>query len=256
MRETEYHAMFQLEDNYWWFEGSIRFILCALSDIQVRETSRILDAGCGTGGLLRRLAHRNAWGVEVAREGIRFCRQRGLDNVLQASIAELPFQSNSFDIVLSIDVLVHQWVSDDVAALREIHRVLVPGGFVVLQVAAYRALWSAHDVATLTRHRYTRGELAEKVKGAGFDMVRVTYRNTLLSPLAVLIKLLRRARATTATKSDLVVLPHLVNRALFVVVAFENYVARRVRLPFGVSIFCVARKPSARKDPEIRVPRP
>jgi SAM-dependent methyltransferase len=253
VRATEYDAMFQLEDNYWWFQGSMRFILSALYDLPARETSRILDAGCGTGGLLRRLADRNAWGVEVACEGIQFCRLRGLDNVLQASITELPFQSNSFDIVLSIDVLVHQWVSDDVAALREIHRVLVPGGFVVLQVAAYRALWSAHDVATLTRHRYTRDELAEKVERAGFDVVRITYRNTLLSPLAILIKLMRRARATTATRSDLVVLPRLVDRALFVVVAFENYVARRVSLPFGVSIFCIAQKPRSRNHLEAPV---
>jgi SAM-dependent methyltransferase len=256
VRETEYDAMFRLEDNYWWFEGSMRFILSELGDIPAGATGRVLDAGCGTGGLLRRLAHRNAWGVEVAREGIQFCRQRGLDNILQASITELPFRSNTFDIVLSIDVLVHQWVSDDMAALREIHRVLVPGGFVVLQVAAYRALWSAHDVATLTRHRYARDELAEKVKLAGFDMVRITYRNTLLSPLAVLIKLMRRVRATTATRSDLVGLPRLVDRALFVVVAFENYVARRVSLPFGVSIFCIAQKPVPRNHFEASVLRP
>jgi SAM-dependent methyltransferase len=256
VRPTEYDAMFQLEDSYWWFESSMRFVLSELGDIPAGLTGRVLDAGCGTGGLLRRLTHWKAWGVEIASEGIQFCRQRGLDNVLQASITELPFQANSFDVVLSIDVLVHQWVPDDVGALQEIHRVLVPGGFILLQVAAYRALWSAHDVATLTRHRYTRDELAEKVKRAGFDLVRITYRNTLLSPLAVLIKLLRRARATAATRSDLVVLPHLVDRALFVVVVLENYVVRRLRLPFGVSIFCVARKPPARKNPEVSVPPP
>jgi SAM-dependent methyltransferase len=256
MRPNEYDAMFQLEDNYWWFEGSMRFILSELGDIPAADTTRILDAGCGTGGLLQRLAQKKAWGIEIAGEGIQFCRQRGLDNILQASITELPFQANSFDIVLSIDVLVHQWVPDDVGALREIHRVLVPGGFILLQVAAHRALWSAHDVATLTRHRYTRDELADKVKRAGFDMVRITYRNTLLSPLAVLVKLLRRARADTATRSDLVVLPHLLDRALFVVVIFENYVARRVRLPFGVSVFCVAQKPLSRNYPEVPVPRP
>jgi len=159
-------------------------------------------------------------------------------------------------VVLSIDVLVHQWVPDDVSALREIHRVLVPGGFALLQVAAYRALWSAHDVATLTRHRYTRDELAEKVKRAGFDLVRITYRNTLLAPLAVVIKLLRRARATAATRGDLVELPRLVDRALFVVIAFENFLARRLRLPFGMSIFCVAQKPLSQKHPEVPVPRP
>jgi SAM-dependent methyltransferase len=255
VRPTEYDAMFQLEDNYWWFEGSMRFILSELGDIPAGETGRILDAGCGTGGLLRRLAHRKALGVEIASEGIRFCRQRGLDNVLQASVTELPFRANSFDVVLSIDVLVHQWVPDDVGALREIHRVLVPGGFVLLQVAAYRTLWSAHDVATLTRHRYTRDELAEKIERSGFKMVRITYRNTLLSPLAVLVKFLRRARANSATRSDLVVLPHLVDRALLVVVAFENYVARRVRLPFGVSIFCVARKPQSHNRPMVTVAR-
>jgi SAM-dependent methyltransferase len=248
VRPTEYDAMFQLEDHYWWFDGSMRFVLSALNDTPARESGRILDAGCGTGGLLRRLVHRKAWGVEIASDGIRLCRRRGLENVLQASVTKLPFQSNSFEVVLSIDVLVHQWVPDDVSALREIHRVLVPGGFILLQVAAYRALWSAHDAATLTRHRYTRDELAEKVKRAGFAIVRITYRNTFLSPLAVLIKLLRRAWASNATKSDLVVLPRLVDRALFVVVAFENYVARRVSLPFGVSIFCVAQKPLSRND--------
>ena len=83
MRPTEYDAMFQLEDSYWWFEGSMRFILSEFGDIPTGKTGRVLDAGCGTGGLLRRLAHRKAWGVEIASEGIRFCQQRGLDNILR-----------------------------------------------------------------------------------------------------------------------------------------------------------------------------
>jgi hypothetical protein len=135
------------------------------------------------------------------------------------------------------------------------HRVLVPGGFVLLQVAAYRALWSAHDVATLTRHRYTCQELADKMERAGFEVVRITYRNTLLSPLAVLIKLLRRARADTATRGDLVRLPRLIDRTLFGLLTLENYVARHVRLPFGVSVFCVARKRSP-NQPDAAVLQP
>jgi SAM-dependent methyltransferase len=256
VRPTEYDAMFELEDSYWWFQGSMHFILSALRDVPTRETGRILDAGCGTGGLLKRLANRKAWGIEIASEGIRLCRRRGLNNVLQASTTALPFRSHSFDVVLSIDVLVHQWVPDDVGALREIYRVLVPGGFVLLQVAAYRLLWSAHDVATLTRHRYTCHELAEKIERSGFEVVRITYRNTLLSPLAMLVKLLRRARANTATRGDLVALPRPVDRALFRLLTLENYVARRVRLPFGVSVFCVARKRLSRNHPEGPVSQP
>jgi SAM-dependent methyltransferase len=248
--------MFQLEDSYWWFQGSMHFILSALCGLPTGETRRILDAGCGTGGLLKRLANRKAWGIEIASDGIRLCRRRGLNNVLQASTIALPFRSQSFDVVLSIDVLVHKWVPDDVGALQEICRVLVPGGFVLLQVAAYRALWSAHDVATFTRYRYTCRELAEKVERSGLEVVRITYRNTLLSPLAVLVKLLRRARANTATKGDLVALPRPVDRFLFCILALENYLARHVRLPFGVSIFCIARKKLPQKQPEALVFQP
>jgi SAM-dependent methyltransferase len=248
--------MFQLEDRYWWFEGSVQFILAALSAIPAGATGRILDAGCGTGGLLKRLASRKAWGIEIASEGLVFCRRRGLNNVLQASTMSLPFRSESFDVVLSIDVLVHQWVADDFGALREMQRVLAPGGFVLLQVAAYRFLWSSHDVATLTRHRYTRDELAEKIERSGFELLRITYRNTLLSPLAVLVKLLRRARANSATRGDLIPLPRILDRTLFWLLTAENYVARRISLPFGVSVFCIARKKLSQNQPEVSVSRP
>lgn len=250
MRSTEYDAMFQLEDRYWWFQGSVQFILSVLSALPACTTGRILDAGCGTGGLLKRLASKKAWGIEIASKGIGLCRRRGLNNVLQASTTSLPFRSESFDVVLSIDVLVHQWVPDDIGALREMHRVLVPGGFVLLQVAAHRFLWSSHDVATLTRHRYRRDELAEKIERAGFELVRITYRNTLLSPLAVLVKLLRRARANTATRGDLVALPRPLDRALLLLLSLENQIARRVNLPLGVSVFCIARKKLSQNRPE------
>ena len=87
-------------------------------------------------------------------------------------------------------------------------------------------------------------------------MVRITYRNTLLSPLAVLVKLLRRARANTATRATSLCYRVSWTGPYFVLLAFENYVARRVSLPFGVSIFCVAQKPLSQKHPEVPVPRP
>jgi SAM-dependent methyltransferase len=248
VRPSEYEARFRVEDRHWWFDGSMRFIRSALRDVGVTPTARILDAGCGTGGLLQRLAQRRSWGIEIATEGIGFCRRRGLDNVLQGSVTELPFRPDAFDLVLSIDVLVHQWVQDDVA-LREIRRVLVPGGFVLIQVAGHRSLWSAHDVATLTRHRYTRDELAEKVTHAGLRLVRITYRNTVLSPLAILLKVLRRRHDGAATHGDLFLLPRFIDRSLFFLLALENFVARRVALPFGISIFCVARKPLSPDSP-------
>jgi YD repeat-containing protein len=121
---------------------------------------------------------------------------------------------------------------------------------VILQVAAYRALWSAHDVAT-TRHRYTRDELGKKVErasprwsGLPIGIPAVAFGHPGQAPSAGAGEHCNAGRPRRATAPR--------NRALFVVVVLENYVARRVRLPFGVSIFCVARKLSA-QEPSVPV---
>ena len=134
-----------------------------------------MDAGGGTGGLAEKLA---SFGVvsaiDASPEAIRFAKKRGVAAKL-ASIEKLPFPDRQFDVVTSIDVIYHRKVSDDVSALREIRRVLKPGGVLILRVPANRFLMSAHDRHVHTARRYGKSELAEKMKKTGLSLKQISF---------------------------------------------------------------------------------
>lgn len=169
---------------------------------------------------------------------------RQLNNVINASISNIPFKDNSFDLIISLDVLYHLGVESDRKALKELTRVLSKGGALLLNLPAYDSLRGRHDKAVHTRHRYTLRELKEKVKAAGLAVERITYRNTVLFPLAFLKRVFEGRPANTVNKgeSDLVTLPNFINKLFTKVLFFENRLLRVINLPFGLSIFCVACK--------------
>lgn len=244
MQPVEYDAMFRVEDTHWWYVGLREIVLALLADAVDLRKATILDAGCGTGGLLRRLGARSC-GIEIAEAGLRHCRERGLTRLVRGSLLALPFRAESFDAVVSLDVLCHAWVADDVAALVEMRRVLVPRGVVLLHLPASPRLLSVHDAAVMTRRRYTRRGLAAALARAGFEPLRLTYRNTLLFPLAAARRLAGRWWPTgdaSAARSDVGRVPGPLNRGLLGVLRLDNALALRAPLPFGLSLVCLARK--------------
>ncbi|HEX2187214.1 MAG TPA: methyltransferase domain-containing protein, partial [Chloroflexota bacterium] len=199
MNVAEYEAMYRLEDRLWWYVGMRRVAERVLDGRLERvpqgrtAAQRILDAGCGTGGNLRWLeAFGSVYGIDLSAHAIGFCRQRGLQTVARGSVTALPYADRSFDLITSFDVIYHLGVEDDLAALREMHRVLRPGGHLLVRVPAIPQLASHHDAAVHTRQRYTLGELREKTERAGFEVLRASYANTLLFPLAAIARLMAR----------------------------------------------------------------
>ena len=149
MEFREYEVMYRAESDHWWYRG-LRAILFGQTglDRAASRSWRILDAGCGTGGTLKALAdHPNTRGFDYAPEAIYFCRERGLHNVAQASILAIPFPDRTFDLVYSNDVFNALGDERDVLGLREIYRVLKPGGRLFINLPAYQFLRSEHDAA-------------------------------------------------------------------------------------------------------------
>lgn len=251
MEEREYATMFSVEENYWWYRSLRRRIHAALRRGEAARSRRLspqgpkrcLDAGCGSGMFLTSLAQ--PWigiGCDASTTPLRFARRRGLRHLACASVEALPFASDSFQSMVSADVLYHRGVHDDVAALREMTRCLAPEGILVLNLPAFAWLRSTHDEAIHTARRYTTGEVRRKLRAAGLTPLRVRYWNWLLfGPLAI-VRLIRRWRPSAEPPaSDLRPLPNALNGLLDFTLKAEERLAG-LPVPFGLSVIAEARK--------------
>src|SRR3990172_2667735 len=132
MEKGEYDKLYLLEDTHWWYRGLRESVLRFLAQPDL-EQIRVLDAGCGTGGLLAALQiHGTIYGMDISQEALAKCRQRGLQPLIRGSVTHIPFPDRSLDCILSLDVLYHSEVDDDEGALREFHRVLRTSGKLIL----------------------------------------------------------------------------------------------------------------------------
>jgi SAM-dependent methyltransferase len=248
MEPREYAAMFAVEDRHWWYRGVRKEIQRALRRANACPGTW-LDAGCGTGGLLDLLNPTSyEFGVDVSPLALRLARSRGLTRLAQASVGALPFHNAGFDCITSIDVLAHRLVEEG-DALRELHRCLTPGGLLMLQLPAFDALRGGHDDAVWTRRRYRKTEVAQMLRSSGFEVREIFYRNSLLFPVAALRRLLARRSRAEEPRSDVSRVPAPINTALFLALELDARLrGAGLRLPFGLSVFCVARKAKGREQ--------
>lgn len=210
------------------------------------SSPRILDCGCGTGSnleMLRPFGH--AVGFDLTRIGTEFARAHG-HRVAQASINAIPFRSGTFDLVTAFDVF--QTLPDQVerAAIVEMHRVLKPGGWVLLHVAALKILHGKHSVLSEEVRRYTPASLRAVVESAGFRIERLTFDHFSLLPLMLPVRVWHRLTArdgvVAAGEGEITVPIAPVNAALTALVSLEAIALRAVNMPLGSSLMCLARK--------------
>lgn len=248
MEREEYRRMAELEAAMWWFRALHAHLAAHLAGLDLPPDARVLDAGCGTGGLLYYL--RDALpgltleGVEFDPEAAALAREKSGRPVTVGSVNALPFAPSSlvgpgFDVIVSADVLCHAGVQPE-AALAEFFRCLKPGGWLLLNLPAYGWMASAHDRHVHNVRRYTAGGAAADVAAACFAPVRAGYWNSLLFPLMLLHRLTSGAKQS----SDVQAYPPWLDRSLFAVTALERWLHRNnIRLPFGGSVWILARKP-------------
>jgi len=245
MQQHTYAIMDRVERNHWWFTGRRLILKSFLAQIigqagRQNAKSKILDVGCGTGANLELLSEfGESEGVDVSVEALSFCKQRGLDRVKLGAAEELPYADQSFDLVTGLDVVEH--LDDDVAGLREMHRVLKPGGHALLFVPAFMFLWGVQDDISNHRRRYTKQGLRRVVEQAGFAVERLTYVNiTFFGPILLGRLLMRITGLKPASENNLTV--GALNGVLGRIFGAERFALRQMNLPFGVSLVCVARR--------------
>jgi len=242
MKEHTYPIMFRVEQAHWWYTGR-RKILAGFVEAICRQVTdrrpRILDVGCGTGANLLMLAeYGDAEGVDISEDALAFCRERGLDKVRLGAGEQLPYDDGTFDLVTALDVVEH--MDDDLAGLREMRRVLRPGGRVLLFVPTFMFLWGLQDDVSNHRRRYRLPELRRVLVQAGFEIERTTYANiTFFLPILVMRQLMRLTGVKAESENNINV--SALNGVLGSVFGAESWLLRVMNLPFGVSGLCVAR---------------
>jgi SAM-dependent methyltransferase len=243
MERDEYARMEALEASLWWYRALHRYLIERIRAAALPPGARVLDAGCGTGGLLSGLGEARP---DLALEGLdldpgaaEIARRKSGLPVAFGTIDRMPYPSGSFSAIVSADVLCHARVDQDLA-LAEFHRCLAPGGFLLLNLPAYEWLLSAHDRQVHTKRRYTAGSAERLVRKAGFLEVSASYGNSLLLPLMALHRLFARgARAG----SDVRPFPAWQDALFFAAMDVDRRLrARRACLPFGGSVRVEARR--------------
>jgi ubiquinone/menaquinone biosynthesis C-methylase UbiE len=243
MDKQEYKNMYHAEDTHFYYVSLHKLILQLIKKYSNYDNQlKILDAGCGTGRLAELMSKiGTVTGIDMSDEALQFAKERNI-TVQKASVMKLPFKDNSFDIVTSIDVLYHKNVTDDIKALKELYRVVKPGGIVIVRLQAIPWLTSSHDKVVHSKKRYAKKEVEGKLIESGFHIEKLSYMNMTLVPIAMGQHIFQKFLPPSKNHSSISEVNSFINMSATGVLTAENTLLHTTNLPFGLGIIAVARK--------------
>lgn len=240
MEKIEYRNIYENEKSHFFYVSTHRLVIDLIARWGKKRHPKILDAGCGTGGLAVKLASLgNVSAIDASPEAIKFAKKRGVRATLSL-IEKIPFPDRIFDVVTCIDVIYHKQVADDIGALAEMRRVLRPGGVLILRVPANRYLMSAHDRHVHTARRYGRDELSRKIRAGGLSVRQISYVHSPIFFLS-LVSIFIEKITNKANHSAIGGINPLLNNCLTALLNLEGVlIARGISLPVGQGLIAVA----------------
>lgn len=241
MQSSTYTIEAEVEATHWWFTERRWLFRRIIREYGLPHDARVLDIGTSTGTnlrMLREMGFLRGEGVDMSEEAVHWCAEKGYGKVTLGDVCALPFPEQTFDLILATDVIEH--VDDDVAALREIRRVLKPSGSVLITVPAFMSLWGQQDIVGQHKRRYSARELRMRVTAAGLHTQTSFFFNYLLFLPILLVRMFMRHTRLKVENENKLNSP-LLNRILRVIFRCDVWSARWLHPPFGVSLLLIAK---------------
>jgi SAM-dependent methyltransferase len=241
MKKITYDIEWNLESTHWWFSGRRRLLKFLLSDLSIQRDAPVIDVGCGVGSnlpLLKSMGFK-VIGIDSESYGLSFAKNLSGVLLINGDVLNLPVKSNSVELVIATDILEH--LDDDSIGIKEIHRTLTRKGKVILTVPAFEFLWGIQDVIGMHKRRYSKNEFLRKIEREGFTVLKSSYFNFFLFFPIFLGRRLIRLFGLKIESENKINSP-LINFFLRTLLGIEPYILKYFSFPYGVSVFCIARK--------------
>lgn len=245
MEKDEYTRMYTLETSFWWYRVLHELVEAIIQKQKQKDEIHILDAGCGTGRMMeicQKYGH--VEGIDNSTYAVDYARKRGLEYVELGDLNEVQLKPNSYDIIVSLDVLYHAAIKDDRAILEKFYASLKEGGLLIINLPAFEYLKRSHDIVVHTKKRYRKKAFEKELQEAGFKSIHSSYRMPHLYFIILITKLFQPKPRVQASGSDLKEIPRWLNKLLLNMGRVENrLICHGIRMPVGSSLFVVAKKP-------------
>jgi SAM-dependent methyltransferase len=247
LEDTLYRALSRIEADHWFYIGRRHILSRLLEHCRPKGARLALDLGCGTGSNRQTLLSfsERVIGVDLGWGALQLNWPLDSASLCQADAMNLPFIDRCFDLVVALDLLEH--LPDENLGVREMWRILKPGGYLVIFVPAFEWLWSKMDEVARHIRRYDAVQLRRILINHGFLIQRVTYANMLLFPLMIAYRLIQRAISfnwDNDSLTELMIPPEPINGILGSILRVEAYLVRFINLPVGGTVIAVAQRPT------------
>lgn len=240
MNPAAYLEMAEMESRHWWFCGRRAILAQMIESLGLPQNAQILEVGCGTGGnleMLGKFGNVSALEMDETARAIALEKTSGRYDIRAGYCPDkIPFTEHKFDLICIFDVLEH--IEQDTETLSSIQKLLKKNGRILITVPAYQWLYGAHDKFLHHKRRYTANQLQRKIAAANFKCTKISYFNTILFPLAAIVRLKDKWFGNT-TASGTNVPPAIINNIFRKLFGFERFLLQRINLPFGVSLLGV-----------------